>query len=86
MAELTSCSVCSKQISNAAPACPHCGDPRTLTKGTAVTVKNVDMEFGTMISFMVKAAFASIPAAIIIVIVVAIATALLGGMFAGYRH
>ncbi len=84
MANLIACAVCNQQISDSAQTCPHCGDPRTYSKSSAVTVKNVDMEFGTMIGFMVKAAIAAIPAAIILFIIGAVVMGMLGGMFG--RH
>tara|TARA_B100001964_G_C13942661_1_gene469665 strand:- start:26 stop:301 length:276 start_codon:yes stop_codon:yes gene_type:complete len=43
-----------------------------------VIVKNVDIEFGTLVWFLVKLAFAMIPAAIIITIIAAILFAVFG--------
>jgi hypothetical protein len=48
-----------------------------------VTVTDINMPFGSMIVFMVKWAFASIPAFIIVAIVVFLIMTLLGGIFGG---
>jgi hypothetical protein len=55
-----------------------------------VSVIDVDMPFGSMVSFMVKWAIASIPALIIIFILLfiffAIASMLFGGLFAAFAR
>ena len=48
-----------------------------------VTVSDLQMKFGSMMWFMVKWVFASIPAAIIVIFVVTVLIAVLGGVFAG---
>jgi hypothetical protein len=49
-----------------------------------VVVVDVRMSFGSMVIFMVKWAIASIPAALILVAVILLATVFLGGMFAAF--
>jgi hypothetical protein len=44
-----------------------------------VTVVDVDMKFGTMVVFMIKWAFAAIPAAIIIFLIVSVIMLIVGG-------
>ena len=48
-----------------------------------VVVVDVNMKFGTMVLFLVKLAIASIPAAIILIAIGAVASAVLGGLFGG---
>jgi hypothetical protein len=48
-----------------------------------VVVVDVNMKFGTMVLFLVKLAIASIPAAVILIVIGAIASALLGGLIGG---
>jgi len=47
------------------------------------TIVDIKMPFGSMVVFMVKAAIASIPAVIILMIIFGIVGALLGGIFGG---
>lgn len=51
--------------------------------GTRVVVTDVQMPFGSMVTFMVKWTIASIPAMIILVVIGAIVTVVLGGVFGG---
>jgi hypothetical protein len=51
-----------------------------------VTVTDIDMPFASMVSFMVKWAIASIPAFIIVAILVFICVAVLGGLGADLRR
>ncbi len=48
---------------------------------THVVVTDVQMPFGSMVSFMVKWMIASIPAVLIILIMVALTVTVLGGFF-----
>lgn len=48
-----------------------------------VVVVDVNMKFGTMVMFLVKLAIASIPAAIILIVLGALASTVLGGVFHG---
>ena len=50
---------------------------------TDVVVGDIQMPFGSMVVFMVKWTIASIPAMIIVFLVLAIAAAMLGGIFKG---
>jgi hypothetical protein len=49
-------------------------------KPQRVAVVNFDMEFGTMVRFLVKLAIAAIPAAIILAIMAAVLAAVFRGM------
>lgn len=77
---LIACPDCKQQISNQGHSCPQCGCPTPHSLKPSVVVSNVDMEFGTMVSFMVKAAIAAIPAAIILFILGAIMMAIMSGI------
>jgi hypothetical protein len=48
----------------------------------SVRVVDLDMPFFSMVTFMVKWAFAAIPAILIITLTIAVAMGILGGMFA----
>ena len=48
-----------------------------------VVVVDVNMKFGTMVVFLVKLAIASIPAAIILIVLGTFASLVLGGLFGG---
>lgn len=64
---LAVCEDCGGKVSRLAATCPHCGRP--FDKGrVAVEVINIKMEFEAMVWFMVKAALAAIPAAIILAV------------------
>ena len=77
---LSSCTECKQLVSNFAAACPHCGHPNQHGMKASVNVSNIDMEFGTMVTFMVKAAIAAIPAAIILVVLGVVLFGILGGL------
>jgi hypothetical protein len=81
--------------------CATCGTPRSGAERvevrpvpaseesamTAVVIKDFDMPFGSMVSFMVKWAIAAIPAVIILFIIFGILGAVMGGFFASLlRH
>jgi len=51
-----------------------------------VTVTDVDMPFGSMVVFIFKWTLASIPALILLFIVVGVCAAIFGGMIAGLTH
>jgi len=76
---LINCNECRKEISDLAITCPHCGTP---FKQPSIKIADVEMTFMSMVTFMVKLAFAAIPAAIIIFII----TGVLAGVFAGLFH
>ena len=72
---LISCPECTHQVSDFASSCPSCGCPirdssRPSGSGTAVVVSDFDMSFGKMVTFMVKASIAVIPAVIILFLIV----------------
>jgi hypothetical protein len=48
-----------------------------------VVVKDIQMPFNSMVVFMVKWTIASIPAMIIVFVMLAVAVAILGGIFKG---
>ena len=54
-----------------------------MTEETRITVADIDMPFGSMVSFMVKWAFATIPALIIICFITFMILALLAALFGG---
>lgn len=67
-ARLAECEDCGGKVSRLAVSCPHCGRP--FDGGRApVNVMNIKMSFDAMVFFMVKAALAAIPAAIILVVI-----------------
>lgn len=77
---LTECRECSTQISDTAMSCPHCGVPLRTANPQVVTVTDVDIEFASMVFLLVKWAFASIPALIIVGGVVVIGSLLFSGV------
>ncbi len=50
-----------------------------------VSVVDIDMPFGSMVSFMIKWTLAAIPALLILAICGALLAALLGGLLSGFR-
>lgn len=77
------CPDCKGTISRKAPSCPHCGSPfLTAPLSVDAAVVDVRMPFMSMVVFMVKWAIASIPAAIILIVIGMLAFMLLGGMVA----
>ena len=80
---LIECEECKGKISDTAASCPHCGaigidPPRSLP----VEVFNLDMKFTTMFWFLIKAAFAAVPA----VIVIYTAWTIVGGVLSPLLH
>ena len=60
-------------------------DLQTTTTPTRVTVTDIDMPFGSMVAFMLKWAFATIPAALVLMFVAMVVMAIfaaLGGIAA----
>jgi RNA polymerase subunit RPABC4/transcription elongation factor Spt4 len=96
MATLFTCSRCGDLMSETTSACPTCGTRRSgaeavvvrpsasseLSTMTAVVIKDFDMPFGSMVSFMVKWAIAAIPAVIILFVIFGFLGAIMGGFFA----
>jgi hypothetical protein len=80
---LIECFECKAQISDTASSCPHCGAiPLDPARSLPVEVFNVDMKFGTMFWFLIKAAFAAVPA----VIVIYTAWTIVGGILSPLLH
>ena len=64
---LIDCFECKAKVSESAASCPHCGAvPLDPVRALPVEVSNLDMKFGTMIWFLIKVAFAAVPAIIVI--------------------
>jgi hypothetical protein len=80
---LIECPECKAQVSDTAASCPKCGaiaiDP---ARSLPVEVFNVDMKVSTMFLFFLKAAFAAVPA----VIVIYTAWTVIGGLLAPVFH
>jgi hypothetical protein len=51
-----------------------------------VTVHDIDMPFWSLVVFLVKLAFAAIPAAIIVTVVVVVVTAIVGGAIGSFGN
>ena len=81
---MTVCSECKGQVSTTAPSCPHCGALFTPPR-VSVTVHDIEMPFGSMVTFLVKLAIAAIPAAIIVTIIIVAVSAFVGGYFLAFR-
>lgn len=71
MSEQTSplalCADCGGRVSKKAHLCPHCGRPFGTVPRHDVTVRDVQMRFGSMVAMLVGFAFASIPALLILI-------------------
>ena len=64
---LIDCYECKAKVSERAAACPHCGAVRVdAAESLPVEVVDVNMKFGSMFWFLIKASFAVIPAAVLI--------------------
>lgn len=63
---LAACADCGGTVSKRAMMCPHCGRPFGSGPLYEVTVRDVQMRFGSMVSMLVGMAFAAIPALIIL--------------------
>lgn len=80
---LTDCLECKAKVSDTAASCPHCGAvPLDPVHSLPVEVSNIDMKFGTMIWFLIKVAFAAVPA----VIVIYTAWTIIGGVLSPLLH
>jgi hypothetical protein len=58
----------------------------TNTRNKEIVIQNIDMPFWSIVRFMVKWSIASIPAAIILIIIGAILTAIFSGLFTALFH
>lgn len=74
------CPECDGRISPRASLCPHCGEPLSPSKSIAVAVRDVEMPFNSMVMFMTKWAFASVPAILLISLIILAPLMLLGGL------
>lgn len=64
---LIDCYECKAKISDTAACCPQCGAvPADSVNSLPVEISDLNMRFGTMFWFLVKATFAAVPAAIVI--------------------
>ena len=80
---LIECVECKVKISDTAACCPHCGAiPIDPARSLPVEVFNVDMKVSTMFMFFLKAAFAAVPA----VIVIYTAWTVVGGILSPLLH
>lgn len=75
------CKECSGRISPRASLCPHCGEPLSASRSLAVAVRDIEMPIGSMVNFMVKWAIASIPAIILIMLIMIVPLIFLGSIF-----
>lgn len=80
---LIDCYECKAKVSDTAASCPNCGAiPADPAGSLPVEVFNVDMKISTMFLFLLKAAFAAVPA----VIVIYTAWTIVGGVLAPLFH
>lgn len=73
---LVECEDCSAKVSRLAYTCPSCGRPFG-GQASPVRVMDIKMTFTSMVGFMVKWAIASIPAIIILCLIVMLAIMIL---------
>lgn len=74
---LIECYECKAQVSDTAASCPHCGAvPPDSDRSLPVVVSDLDMRFSTIFWFLIKVAFAAVPA----VVVLYTASTVLGGI------
>jgi hypothetical protein len=74
---LIECYECKAQVSDTAASCPHCGAvPPDSDRSLPVVVSDLDMRFSSIFWFLIKVAFAAVPA----VVVLYTASTVLGGI------
>ena len=74
---LIECYECKAKISDSAASCPHCGAvPPESGRSLPVVVSDLDMRFATIFWFLIKVAFAAVPA----VVVLYTASTVIGGI------
>jgi hypothetical protein len=89
---LIACPECTKQISSFAPYCPGCGCPiktsteAKLSQTPGIVIDDINMQFGSMVIFMIKWALASIPALIILLILFSFVAAIFAGGMASLLY
>ena len=80
---LIECYECKAKISDTTTSCPSCGAlPADSDKSLSVVVTDLDMKFGTIFWFLIKAAFAAVPA----VVVLYTASTVIGGVISPLLH
>ena len=72
------CEHCEHPVSPRAAMCPQCGHP--FGAGLRVALRGLDVPFFMLMEFMVKAALAAIPAAVIVSIMLASLFAMVSGL------
>ncbi|MFB6271450.1 MAG: zinc ribbon domain-containing protein [Salinibacter sp.] len=87
---LVDCPECTKDVSEHADACPHCGYPFEESAGNAeegVVLSDIDIGFNFWARTLLKAGLAALPVVIVAVllyfVLTAVATMIVGGMFGG---
>jgi hypothetical protein len=74
---LIECYECKAQVSDTAASCPHCGAVPPDSGGSLpVVVSDLDMRFSSIFWFLIKVAFAAVPA----VVVLYTASTVIGGI------
>jgi hypothetical protein len=64
---LIDCYECKAKISDTAVSCPHCGAlPEDSDRSLSVSVSDLDMKFGTIFWFLIKASVAAVPAVVVL--------------------
>jgi hypothetical protein len=80
---LIDCYECKAKISDSAASCPHCGAiAEDSARSLPVVVSDLDMKFSTIFWFLIKAAFAAVPA----VVVLYTASTVIGGILSPLLH
>lgn len=80
---LIECYECKARVSDTAASCPHCGAlPPDSQRSLSVAVSDLDMKFSSMFWFLIKAAFAAVPA----VVVLYTASTVIGGVLSPLLH
>lgn len=77
---LIECPECSKEASEHAQMCPHCGYTTTDFSKKEVEVSEITLGVGDWVNVMLKAMLASIPAAAIFGLIAFFVSAFLAGM------
>jgi hypothetical protein len=78
---LIECYECKAKVSDTAASCPACGAlPADSGRSLSVVVSDLDMKFSSIFWFLIKAAFAAVPA----VVVLYTASTVIGGVLAPF--
>lgn len=86
------CRQCGTLVDQGAAACPRCGTPNPAGRPSnagfvpagpsQIVIRGVDIPFGDLVVLIIKIVLASIPAYIILLVILAIAGTIFGGLFA----